>query len=182
LKTSKTINYSELGRLAGVSSPTAKKFMRYLEISYQVLQIPAFYRNLEKRLSKQPKVICLDPGVRRGILRKGGMMDGLEWESAVIAEIFKQIKTASLPVSFYHLRTLDGKEVDLLLECDEGFVALECKMARRIVPADFRAIKSLPAILDKPLMAGFVICQEDSIRRWEGDIPLYSVPAAWLLS
>lgn len=182
LKTSKTINYSELGRLAGVSSPTAKKFMRYLEISYQVLQVPAFYRNLEKRLAKQPKVICLDPGVRRGILRKGGIMDGLEWESAVIAEIFKQIKTASLPVSFYHLRTLDGKEVDLLLECDEGFVAVECKMARRIVPADFRAIKSLPAILDKPLLAGFVICREDSIQRWESDIPLYSVPAAWLLS
>ncbi|MDO9577967.1 MAG: hypothetical protein Q7J16_08785, partial [Candidatus Cloacimonadales bacterium] len=86
------------------------------------------------------------------------------------------------PVSFYHLRTLDGKEVDLLLECNEGFVDLECKMARRIVPADFRAIKSLLAILDKPLLAGFVICLEDSIQRWEGDIPLYSVPAAWLLS
>jgi len=182
LKTSKTINYSELGRLAGVTSPTAKKFMRYLEISYQVLQLPAFYRNPEKRLSKQPKIVFLDPGVRRGILRKRGMIDGLEWESAVISEIFKQIKTAFLPISFYHLRTLDGKEVDLLLECEDGFVAVECKMAHRIVPTDFRTIKSLPSILDKPLLAGLVVCQEDSVRRWDGDIPLYSVPAGWLLS
>lgn len=182
LKTSKTINYSELGRLAGVTSPTAKKFMRYLEISYQVLQLPAFYRNPEKRLSKQPKIVFLDPGVRRGILRKRGMIDGLEWESALISEIFKQIKTAFLPISFYHLRTLDGKEVDLLLECEDGFVAVECKMAHRIVPPDFRTIKSLPSILDKPLLAGLVVCQEDSVRRWDGDIPLYSLPAAWLLS
>ena len=182
LKTSKTVNYSELGRLAGVTSPTAKKFIRYLEISYQVLQVPAFYRNLEKRLSKQPKIVFLDPGVRRGTLRKRGMIDGFEWESAVISEIFKQIKAAFLPISFYHLRTLDGKEVDLLVECEEGFVAVECKMAQRIVAMDFRAIKSLPVILDKPLLAGLVVCQEDCVRRWDWDFPLYSVPAAWLLS
>jgi predicted AAA+ superfamily ATPase len=73
LRTSKPINFTELGRLAGVSSPTAKKFMRYLKLSYQATLIPAFSRNPEKRLAKQPKVVFLDPGVRRGILRKSGV-------------------------------------------------------------------------------------------------------------
>jgi len=44
------------------------------------------------------------------------------------------------------------------------------------------AMRSLPSILDKPLLAGLVVCQEDSVRRWDGDIPLYSLPAGWLLS
>ena len=182
LKTSKTINYSELGRLAGVTSPTAKKFLRYLEVSYQVISLPAFYRNKEKRLSKQSKIVFLDPGVRRGILRKGGVVDGLEWESAVISEIFKQIKSADLPVSFYHLRTFDGSEVDLLLECEEGMVAVECKMTRQVGSSDFRALRALPSILDRPLLAGLVVCQEDAVRRWEGPCPMYSVPPSWLLS
>lgn len=182
LKTGKTINYSELGRFAGVTSPTAKKFMRYLEISYQVIQIPAFFRNPEKRLAKQPKIIFLDPGVRRGVLRKSGILDGMEWESAVIAEIWKQIATADLPISCYFLRTLDGKEVDLLLETENGFVAVECKMARQIVSKDFNAIRSLPDILDKPLLCGLVVCNADMVRKWEGNVPLYSVPAPWLLS
>mgnify|MGYP005850154421 CR=1 FL=1 len=182
LKTSKTVNYSELGRLAGVTSPTAKKFLRYLEISYQVITLPAFYRNEEKRLSKQPKIVFLDPGVRRGVLRKGGVPDGLEWESAVISEIFKQVKSAGLAVSFYHVRTFDGSEVDLLLECEEGFVAVECKMTRQAASSDFRGLRSLPSILDKPLLAAFMVCQEDGVRSWEGPCPTYSMPPSWLLT
>ena len=182
LRTSKPINFTELGRLAGVSSPTAKKFMRYLELSYQVILLPAFFRNPEKRLAKQPKVVFLDPGVRRGILRKSGVLDGLEWESAVIAEVFKQVKTADLPVDLYHLRTLDGREVDLLLESEQGFIAIECKITTNPSRNDFQAMRNLTALLDKPLLAGLVVCNEDAVRRFDADIPLYSVPAAWLLS
>lgn len=182
LRTSKPINFTELGRLAGITSPTAKKFMRYLEISYQVILLPAFYRNPEKRLAKQPKIVFIDPGVRRGILRKSGVLDGLEWESAVISEIFKQIKAADLPINFFHLRTLDGKEVDLLIECEEGFVAVECKMTVKASGRDFQAMRSLSTLLDKPLLAGIVICNEDTVHSWENAVPMYSVPAAWLLS
>jgi predicted AAA+ superfamily ATPase len=182
LRTSKLINFTELGRLAGVTSPTAKKFLRYLEISYQVLHLPAFFRNPEKRLAKQPKVVFLDPGVRRGILRKGGVLDGFEWESAVIAEIYKQINAADLPINLFHLRTLDGKEIDLLLECEQGFIAVECKMGANASQTDFRAMRNLADIIDKPFIAGLVVCQEDKVRQWNGPVPFYSVPAAWLLS
>ena len=182
LRTSKPINFTELGRLAGVSSPTAKKFMRYLELSYQVILLQAFFRNPEKRLAKQPKIVFLDPGVRRGILRKSGVLDGLEWESAVIAEVFKQVKNSGLPVYLYHLRTLDGREVDLLLESEQGFIAIECKMTTNPSRNDFHAMRKLEALLDKPLLAGLVVCNEDAVRRFDADIPLYSVPAAWLLS
>jgi predicted AAA+ superfamily ATPase len=182
LRTSKPVNFTELGRLAGVSSPTAKKFMRYLELSYQVILLPAFFRNPEKRLSKQPKVVFLDPGVRRGILRKSGVLDGLEWESAVIAEVFKQVKTADLPVRLYHLRTLDGREVDLLIESEQGFIAIECKMTANPSNNDFRAMRNLTALLDKPLLAGLVVCNDNAVRRFDAHIPLYSVPPAWLLS
>jgi predicted AAA+ superfamily ATPase len=182
LRTSKPINFAKLGRLAGVSSPTAKKFMRYLELSYQATLIPAFFRNPEKRLAKQPKVVFLDPGVRRGILRKSGVLDGLEWKSAVIAEIYKQVKTADLPADLYHLRTLDGKEVDLLIESEQGFIAIECKMTTNPSRHDVRGLRSLENLLDKPLLAGLVVCNEDTVRRFDADIPLYSVPVAWLLS
>lgn len=182
LRTSKPINFTELGRLAGVSSPTAKKFMRYLELSYQVILLQAFFRNPEKRLAKQPKIVFLDPGVRRGILRKSGVLDGLEWESAVIAEVFKQVKNSGLPVYLYHLRTLDGREVDLLLESEQGFIAIECKMTTNPSRNDFHAMRNLEALLDKPLLAGLVVCNEDAVRRFDADIPLFSVPAAWLLS
>ena len=37
---------------------------------------------------------------------------------AVASEIYKQIKTWRLPIDMYHLRSLDGREIDVLLECE----------------------------------------------------------------
>jgi hypothetical protein len=147
-----------------------------------VLLLPAFFRNPEKRLAKQPKVVFLDPGIHRGILRKTGLLDGSEYESAVIGEIIKQVKTADLSIDLYHLRTADGREVDLLLETEQGFVAIECKMTTHPSRNDFRSMRNLVELLDKPLLAGLVVCNEDTVRRFSGKIPYYSVPGAWLLS
>ena len=87
-----------------------------------------------------------------------------------------------MPVDLYHLRTLDGRAVDLLLESEHGFIAIECKMTTNPSRNDFHAMRNLEALLDKPLLAGLVVCNEDAVRRFDADIPLYSVPAAWLLS
>lgn len=80
------------------------------------------------------------------------------------------------------LRTLDGREVDLLLESEPGFIAIECKMTTNPSRNDFQGMRNLTALLDKPLLAGLVVCSEDTVRTFDADIPLYSVPGAWLLS
>ena len=70
LRSGQVINFSDLARLSDVSPATARQFTRYLELSYQIILLPAWYRNAEKRLSKQSKLHFVDPGIRRGILRK----------------------------------------------------------------------------------------------------------------
>jgi hypothetical protein len=45
----------------------------------------------------------------------------------MVAEIYKQIKVYNLPLNLYHLRTQDGKEIDLLLEGEDYFIAIEIK-------------------------------------------------------
>ena len=50
-------------------------------------------------------------------------------------------------------RTYDGREVDLLLELEEGFVAFEIKKARRVARADIRPFHELEELLDKPLLS-----------------------------
>lgn len=155
--------------------------MRYLELSYQVLMLPAWYRNAEKRLAKQPKLHFLDPGIRRAILRKRGATDGTEFESAVAAEIYKQCRNARLPLTFWHLRTADGREVDLLIEREDGFVAVEVKQTERVSPVDFRHLRGLEEILDKPLLLGLVVSNDGQFRQVD-DLPLWNGAAAQLLS
>ena len=182
LKTAQTINFSNLARLSEVSPHTARQFMRYLDLSYQIMLLPAWFRNPEKRLSRQPKLHFIDQGVRRAILKKRGVIEGAEFESAVAAEIWKQIRTARLPISMYHLRTADGREVDLLLEREDGFVAIECKMTEHVSSVDFRNLINLEPILDKPLLLKLVVTNDPVPRIViPGEIPGWNVAAHQLL-
>lgn len=182
LRTAQTANWSDLAREAGVSSPSAKTWMSHLEAGYHAVLLPPWFRNREKRLVKSPKVHILDAGVRRAVLRKTGEVDGAEFETAVIGEFWKAIKTQRLPVDPYHLRTVEGKEIDLLLERDDGYVAIECKASSRVEKSDARHFAGLEVILDKPLLTGLVVSEDHDFRRLTPDRPVWAAPASAILA
>jgi len=179
-RSGRLVNFSDLAKTASISPATARRFLRYLEVSCQVLTSYSYQKNPEKRLSKMPKIHFLDPGVLRSVVGRRGPLTGEEFESAVVAEIYKQVKTASLPVDFFHLRTYDGREVDLLLELEEGYVACEIKLTESARPTDARPLRGLGELLHKPLLKSLVISQDRDVRLLEKDV--VAVPAAWLLS
>ena len=173
------INFSDLGRRASINSVTAKRFRNYLEISYQIILLRPWFRNPNKRLSKAPKLHFLNPGIQRALVQRTGELTGREFESAVIAEIIKQIKNARLNIQLYHLRTPDGREVDLLLEAPEGYIPIEIKQSREVSPVDARHFRGLESILDKPILGHLVISQDPVIKTF--DEQTFALPAAWLL-
>jgi len=174
------VNFSNLARLAAISPATARKFLRYLELSYQLITLPPFFRNLEKRLTKMPKVHFVDPGVMRSVLNRRGELTGEEFESAVVAEIYKQVKNSHLPVDFFHLRTYDKREIDLLLELEEGFIAIEVKQKARISATDARHLRNLEEFLDKPLIFSLILSLDQEIKYLNKSI--LAAPIAWVLS
>lgn len=183
LRVSRPLNVAEIARLAGTTAKTAADYLRYLAISYQLFELPAWFRSPEKRLVKQPRIHWFDPGVLRAVLKRRGDPDGFEVENAVIAEIAKQCRTARLPVELSYLRTADGREVDLLVEREDGFFAIECKATTSVAAADHRHLLGLEAFLDKPLLAGLVVSNDRRSRRVDrAGPPIWYVEAPVLLS
>ncbi len=179
-RTGRAVNFSDLARGAQVSPATARRFVRYLELSYQVGVLPPFHRNEEKRLAKMPKVHFLDPGVLRAVQGRRGPLSGEELESAVVSEILKQVRCAGLPLRAHHLRTHDGREVDLLLESDAGFFAIEVKRSRHVSNADARHLLGLEALLPKPVLGALLLSHDRDARPVAGGSAL-AVPFAWAL-
>lgn len=179
LRSGRLVNHSELARAATVAPSTAKRFLRYLELSYQVIVLRPWFRNLDKRLAKMPKIHMVDPGVSRAIVKRSGETSGEEVESAVVAEIHKQLRTAHVAADLFHLRTYDGREVDLLIELPHGFVAVEIKRARQLGAADARALRGLEPLLDKPLLAALVLSNDPGARDLGGGV--LALPIAWAL-
>ena len=163
-------NASNFSRDVGVTSKTVQRYLEYLRLSYQVIILPAWERNATKRLMKTPKVHFMDNGVLQAVLQKRGGLTGNEFESIVIAEIYKQAKNIQADVSFHHLRTQDGKEVDLLVETQEGYYAFEIKMADRVTPIDARHLQNLETILDKPLLHAFVLSNDNETHYFSDKI------------
>jgi len=164
LLTRSLVNYAFLAREADIAPGTARRFLQYLELSYQVMLLKPWARNELKRLSKSTKLHYLDPGIQRGILRKQGALTGNEFESAVIAELYKQSRQPWFQGDLYHLRTVDGREVDLLIELEKGYIAVEVKMTHRVNPTDARHLAGLHEILDKPLLHSFVLSNDMDVR------------------
>jgi predicted AAA+ superfamily ATPase len=159
--TGNLVNFSTIAKEIAVSVPTVQRYARYMEISYQTVLLPAWVANPLKKLVRAPKIHFLDTGVLRATLQKyKSNLTGNEFESAIIAEIYKQIKTHRLQLKCYHLRTQDGREVDLLLEAADYFIAIEIKMSEHVNHTDITHLKDLQNILTKPLKHAFVLSND----------------------
>lgn len=162
--TGELINYSSIAKECGVTVPTVQRYVKYMELSYQVITLPAWFSNPLKKLTKAPKVHFLDNGILKAILQKSGIPSGNEFESAVVAEIYKQIQTYRLPYSCFHLRTTDGREIDLLLESSDYYIAIEIKSTTNVNKTDVRHLIDLQEILNKPLKKCFVLSNDTQTK------------------
>ena len=180
INTAQLTNYSRFSVEAGVTSKTVRTFIEYLNLSYQTVLLQAWSRNAHKKLMKSPKVHYLDVGVMRALLQKKDKLSGHEFETAVVAEIYKQAKNSGTDLSFYHLRTTNGRKVDLLLEKEEGYIAIEIKIAGTVRNVDARHLRNLEEILDKPILNKIVISNDLNARELEEGV--MAIPAVQFLT
>lgn len=179
LQTGSIFNAAKLSAHVGVSAKTVKNYLQYLEMSYQTLTLQAWDKNSSRRMVKAPKVHYLDYGVLQAVTGKRGMPSGMEFESMVIAELFKQARQTEASVRFYYLRTSGGLETDCLIETEKGYYAFEIKQATHIKPSDARHLRTLGDILDKPLLHGFVLSNDPKTIQINENITAINV--AWFL-
>ncbi|MBD5409200.1 MAG: ATP-binding protein [Treponema sp.] len=179
LQTGQTVNTSSIARQIGVSSKTVQRYITYFQISYQVITLQPWTKNENKRLVKSPKIHYLDNGILQTVLLKRGGITGAEFESLVIAEIYKQTKALNSDARFYYLRTLDGFEVDLLIETQEGYFAFEIKMAEHISKTDAGNLLKVGNFLDKPLLHSFLVSNDTNTQSFGENCT--TINAAYLL-
>ena len=160
VNTAQTVNLASLAADLQVSAKTVQRYIEYLNVSYQTLLLPAWSANQAKRLSRAPKIHYMDYGVLQAVVGKQGGMTGAEFESLLVTELYKQAKNIQSNATFYHLRTHDGMEVDLLVETQDGYFAFEFKQTEHVSRTDARYLLRVEGMLDKPLLHAFVLSND----------------------
>lgn len=165
LRSGRLLNYSELARDAAVSVDTARRYMEYLRLSYQVMLLQPYYKNIISSVIKTPKLYWIDIGLLRRLSGQREEPSGEIYETMAVNEIFKWIKTAQRNVEMFFYRTRSGMELDLLLSTENGFIGIETKGRENIVSSDFRPMREIASVLKKKWIGGLVIYKGHEIKK-----------------
>lgn len=135
-RTGEVINFSALANDSGVRSGTVKEWVSFLERSDLICLLKPFATNLNKRLTKSPKLHFLDTGLAcrlQGWTTQEPMFRSSQaghlFESLVFAEITKFIRNHSKTWQLFYWRTRDGEEIDFVLQKDsDTLLAFDAKL------------------------------------------------------
>lgn len=182
LRSGRLLNYSSLARDASFSVDTARRYLEYLRLSYQVILLQPYYRNLTSSVVKTPKLYWLDIGLLRQMSGRREESGGEIYETMVISEAIKWIRTAQKNVETYFYRTHSGLEVDLLLGLGgERWLGMEIKGRKAVVPRDVTALRAVADSLGKGWAGGLVVYQGAEIKRI-AEPSIWAVPSRRLFT
>jgi predicted AAA+ superfamily ATPase len=161
------LNLEELGREAGVTGPTARRWLSVLQASHLALLLPPYHENFGKRLRKGPKLHLLDPGLHTFLLGlhgaeplRHGPSFGAVLESAVVGEWRKAFVHRGEPAEFFHWRSASGLEVDLVIERNQRLYGVEVKATSAPRPEHAQGLRKWLELAG-PRARGVVACLVD---------------------
>jgi uncharacterized protein len=165
LRSGKLLQYSEMARDAGVSADTAKRYLEYLRLSYQAMLLQPYHRNITSAVIKTPKLYWVDLGILRQLCGFKGEPTGEMYETYVVGELVKWMKTTQREPELYFYRTRSGLEIDLVLETQQGIVGMEIKSRNTVGGADVRSLREVAAKLGGEWRGGIAIYRGKEIRK-----------------
>jgi len=178
LRAARILSYSELARDAGLSVMTVKRYLRYMDLSYQIFQLPAWSSNPAVRLIKSPKLVWLDPGLQRVLSGQLQGLSGQQYENAMIGQILTTLWSRGQRASAFYLRTAGGLEVDLVLEAPWGIMAIEFKARERVFRRDATPLERSRRIFGDRMRLGLVVYRGEEVFQMTDLV--WAVPD-WLL-
>lgn len=144
------VNYVSLSKSLGVSSPSVKKYLQFLQHAFIIDLLEPFSSNTAKRLVKSSKIYLRDTGILNYLLGIKDYNDflanpgaGAIWEGFVIQQI-KALLPIDTDVSFY--RTSNGAEIDLIISfSNQKRIGIEVKLstAPTLTKGNYEAVSDL---------------------------------------
>ncbi|MEO1368764.1 MAG: ATP-binding protein, partial [Acidobacteriota bacterium] len=142
------LNLSNLAADAGVSQPTANRWISLLQASYIVFLLRPHFENFRKRLVKTPKLYLIDPGLmcyllglRKAADLRSHPLRGAVFETFVMAELRKLFLHGGERSRVYFWRDANGREVDAVIDYGDRRLPVEVKSGETLGRDAFKGLK-----------------------------------------
>lgn len=171
------LNVSDLARSLGVSSHTVNGDLDVLEGAFMVRRLQPFFANVQKRLTKSPKLYVRDTGLLHHLAGLRHPHELVSWpkrghsfEGLVIEEVIALAQNRlSRPEAFFW-RTQAGAEVDLLIVEGRNILPIEIRLGASIDPRSLAGLRQ--CMSDLGLRRAWVVTSGQERRRLAPGIEL----------
>jgi predicted AAA+ superfamily ATPase len=160
------LNDADIARDLGLNPVTSKFYRNILKMMFLNFDVEPWYRNVGKRLVKAPKGYLIDTLMMCHMLdlnledieKNKPDLFGHILENYIATELTKLLTFSNVKAKLLHFRTSDGKEIDFVLERQDGTVfAIEVKKSESINFRDFKGIQALAELASKEFIGGVIL-------------------------
>lgn len=160
----------------------------WLETVHLLTTVPAWSRNLTRRVKRRAKVFITDPGLAAWLLGRTAEAlaeptdpaTGQLVETFVHAELRRQLSWATAEVSMFHWQDRAGAELDLVLEAADGrVVGIEIKSGQTAKPEWFRWLTRMRDDLGPQFVAGIALYTGREVLPFGDRLLAVPIPALW---
>ena len=169
---------SNLANEVGVTVPTIQSWLSILEASYIVYLLQPFHANINKRLTKSPKIFFYDVGLAAflsGISEPYQLftspLKGPLFENLVVMELLKNKYNHFKPYQLYYYRDSNNNEVDLILDFSTYLDAIEIKSSKTFDKSFLKALNHIRQILPQKIR-NTTVCYSGEMEQTIGDSKL----------
>jgi predicted AAA+ superfamily ATPase len=156
------LNVSDLSRSLSVSSHTVNADLDVLEGAFMIRRLQPYFANVQKRLTKSPKLYVRDTGLLHFLagLRNSNELTtwpkrGHSFEGLVIEELCAMASDQLVRPEVFFWRTQSGAEVDLLIRNGNQVLPIEIKLGSSIDQYGYAGLRQ--CMSDLGLKRGWVL-------------------------
>lgn len=185
-RTGQLLNASDIANAVDVDHKTAKAWLSVLQASNIVRVIEPFWPNIDKRLTKTPKIFFMDTGLVCHLTRwttpdqlRNGAVAGHIFETFVVSEILKSFMNSGKSLhDVWFYRDAKKREIDLVIQDGHILHPVEVKVSatvRKDAVKNFTCLENLPGY---EVGFGHVICQTPEpylITRTVQAVPVWGI-------
>lgn len=172
LTSGELLNYTNVGREAGVSAKVVRSYFQILEDTLLGYRISPWKKAKNRRLIETEKFYLFDIGVANYLSRRAPRIGthefGKSFEHYILMELkaYQAYKNPELDIRYW--RTSSGFEVDFIL--GDMNTAIEVKASQRIHPGHTRGLKALQE--EHTIGRAIIVSLEKQPRRIDGPIDI----------
>jgi hypothetical protein len=139
---SNLLNVNELSRSTGLSYKKCEEYLYLLEQMYVIKLVEPFQSTVRKTVTKMRKLYFQDTGLRNMVYNSFNDLDirmdnGALFENYIFQELIRN-RTVLMKIHYY--RTLDGSEVDFIVEHNRDLFPIEVKFRRLEKPSSDKGL------------------------------------------